>query len=67
MTDGEKRMVDRKLNEQNCDNKTQTNTELEWHGDKDERERYVAADFTYGPPTATSLCVQYLRPIQHPL
>jgi hypothetical protein len=38
MTDGEKRMVDRQTNEQNCDNKTQTNTELEWHGDKDERD-----------------------------
>lgn len=32
-------MVDRKMNEQNCDNKTQTNNELEWHGDKDEGER----------------------------
>ena len=31
-------MADRKMNEQNCDNKTQTKTELKWHGDRDERE-----------------------------
>ena len=30
--------IGRKMNEQNCNNKTQTKTELEWHGDKDERE-----------------------------
>ena len=36
-TGGEKWLVDRKMNEQNCDNKTQTKTELEWHGDKYER------------------------------
>ena len=50
--------IGRKMNEQNCNNKTQTKTELEWHGDKDEREWDVAAAFTYGPPTATSLCVE---------
>jgi hypothetical protein len=66
-TDGEKWMVDRKTKEQNCDNKTKTKTELEWHGDRDERKWDVAAAFTYGPPTAASSCVQYLRPIQFPL
>jgi hypothetical protein len=65
-TDGEKGMVDRKMNEQKCDNKTQARTELEWHGDNDHWVWDVIEAFTYGPPTATSSCVQYLLHIQHP-
>jgi hypothetical protein len=30
-------MEERRVNEQKCDNKTQAETELEWHGDKDDR------------------------------
>jgi hypothetical protein len=59
-------MEDRRVNEQNCDNKTQAETESECHGDKDESAR-SRSELQYGPPRATSVCLQYLRPIQYPL